>query len=489
MRHFRVADGVTALERAGEHIIFNPGQVNPVFLPRGGEEALALLRTLREMGTLTNRLGDLCPPHLFDFFLAHSLILPIAPPPPAPGRCHCRSGGEPAVARTVYLLLTHACNQACRYCLNGRITYHEAPALIMSAAVARDALRTIAESITANGTLNIVFFGGEPLLNWPLAKEAIRYCEEELKPAHPGQTLTYHLTSNLTLFPNDLVAMARRYAITFLVDIDGPADLHDGIRPLKGGGRHGSSFRKSADHIGRLRDAGLDVALRATVTSHNHHRLLEVSETHKALGGTGSAFVPLNAVDSDEWIMPFELCPDPARYADGLRQVYRERIWPVTALFPFSEYLSRLQPNFRSGVACGAPLGNTPVITADGRIFSCIYLVGIERFALGELARQDYPRPTVMAEMQTIAADPTRPECAGCDFRQLCGGGCPVGKFTIAGNPQAAPAIRRYTQDIVCATSKTVLTELLWEQAALAWSHRSDATSGAHDESPDRQHL
>ncbi len=359
MRHFRVADGVTALERAGEHIIFNPGQVNPVFLPRGGEEALALLRTLREMGTLTNRLGDLCPPHLFDFFLAHSLILPIAPPPPAPGRCHCRSGGEPAVARTVYLLLTHACNQACRYCLNGRITYHEAPALIMSAAVARDALRTIAESITANGTLNIVFFGGEPLLNWPLAKEAIRYCEEELKPAHPGQTLTYHLTSNLTLFPNDLVAMARRYAITFLVDIDGPADLHDGIRPLKGGGRHGSSFRKSADHIGRLRDAGLDVALRATVTSHNHHRLLEVSETHKALGGTGSAFVPLNAVDSDEWIMPFELCPDPARYADGLRQVYRERIWPVTALFPFSEYLSRLQPNFRSGVACGAPLGNS----------------------------------------------------------------------------------------------------------------------------------
>lgn len=489
MELFKVADGVAALERAGEHIIFNPGQVNPVFLPRGGEEAMALLRTLREMGHLTNSIGDLCPPHLFDFFLAHSLIVPIAPPAPAAGHCHRSSGGGLAPARSVYLLLTHACNQACLYCLNGQSTYHEAPTLIMSATVAHDALGTIARSITANGTLNIVFFGGEPLLNWPLAKEVIRYCEEALKPAHPGQTFTYHVTTNLTLFPDDLIAMARHHAITFLVDIDGPADLHDRIRPLKSSGRHGSSFRKSADHIARLRDAGLEVALRATVTSHNHHRLLEVSETHQALGGTGSAFVPLNAVDSDEWIMPFELCPDPARYAEGLRQIYREQIWPVTALFPFSEYRSRLQPNYRSGVACGAPLGNTPVITADGRIFSCIYLVGSERFALGDLAHNDFPRPAVMAEMQAIAGSPTRPECADCEFRQLCGGGCPVGKFLIADNPRATPAIRRYTQDVVCATSKTVLTELLWDQAKLAWSNRSDATSGEHNEAPSRPRV
>lgn len=484
MDQFRVADGLATLERAGEHILFNPGQVDPVFLPRGGEEALALLQTLRAMGCLTREMGDLCPPHLFDFFLAHRLIVPSGPPPPAAAPCHCQLGGGLACARSLYLLLTHACNQACLYCLDGQSTYHEAPILVMSAAVARDALRTIAQSIAPHGRMDIVFFGGEPLLNWPLAKEAIRYCEEALKPAHPDQTFTYHFTTNLTLFPDDLIALARRHAITFLVDIDGPADLHDRIRPLKGSVRHGSSFRKSADHIARLRDAGLDVALRATVTSHNHHRLLEVTETHKALGGTSSAFVPLNAVDSDEWIMPFELCPDPVLYAQGLRQVYGAGIWPVSALFPFNEYLSRLRPDYRAGVACGAPLGNTPVIAADGRIFSCIYLVGIERFALGDLQYNDFPRPAVMAEMQAIARSPTRDECANCDFRQLCGGGCPVGKFLIAGNPQATPAIRRYTQDVVCATTKTVLTELLWEQAKLARSNLSDAITGERDEEP-----
>ena len=476
MGQLRVADRLTLLERAGEHILFNPGLVNPIYFPRGGDQALALLQTLREAGPLTREALDLCPPHLFDFFVAHGLIVPAAAPATSPNACRCRSDPGPAPARSLYLLLTHACNQACLYCLDGRRTYHEAPTLVMSAAVAREALRTVCESIAADGKMEVVFFGGEPLLNWPLAKEAIAYCEEVLKPAHPGQTFHYHLTTNLTLFPDDLIAVARRHAISFLVDIDGPADLHDRIRPLKASARHGSSFRKSAEHIGRLRDAGLEIALRATVTSHNHDRLPEVAQTHRALGGASSAFVPLNAVDSDEWIMPLDLCPDPALYAQGLREVYRERIWPVASLFPFNEYLTRLRPNRQPGLGCGAPYGNTPVITADGRVFSCLYLVGIERFALGELARNDFPRPAVTAQMQAIAAQPTRPECVDCDYRQLCDGGCPVGKFIIADNPQATPAIRRYTQDVVCATSKTVLTELLWDQAQGAFLNRSDAT-------------
>lgn len=473
---YKVADGLVALERAGEHIVFNPDQVNPVYLPRGGREALGLLEALRARGPLPPNPDGLCPPQIFDFFRAHGLIVPSASSGAASGRsCQCPDGSR-ASAKTLYLLLTHGCNQACLYCLNGRVTYQRAPMLVMSEAVARDALRTVSESIAADGRLDLVFFGGEPLLNWPLAKETIRYCEDTLRSAHPDQTRTYHITTNLTLLPDDLVATARRHAISFLVDIDGPAEIHDRVRPMKAGGRHGSSFQKSADHIGRLRDAGLDVALRATVTSENHHRLLEVAETHHALGGTSSAFVPLNAVDSDEWIMPFELCPAPTVYADGLRQVHRAGLWPVASLFPFSEYLSRLQPNFRSGVACGAPLGHTPVVTADGRIFSCIYLVGIERFALGDLGRGDFPRAAVVTEMQAIAGAPTRPECADCEFRRLCGGGCPVGKFIIAGNPRATPAIRRYTQDVVCATSKTVLTELLWDKAKGSGPRPSDAS-------------
>lgn len=486
MEQFRVAAGLASLERAGEHILFNPAAVNPIYFPRGGEQALALLRTLGEAGPLTRQAADLCPPHLFDFFVAHGLIVPLAPPAEASGTCRCQAGAGLAPARSLYLLLTHACNQACLYCLDGRSTYQEAPTLIMSAAVARDALRTVCESIVADGRMDVIFFGGEPLLNWPLAKAVIAYCEEVLKPAHPDQTFTYHLTTNLTLFPDDLIAVARRHAITFLVDIDGPAEIHDRIRPLKNSARHGSSFRKSADHIGRLRDAGLPVALRATVTSHNHDRLLEVTHTHQALGGSGSAFVPLNAVDSDEWIMPLELCPDPARYAEGLRQVYRDGLWPVTALFPFNDYLTRLRPNPQPGLGCGAPFGNTPVITADGRVFSCIYLVGIERFALGDLALNDFPRPAVMAQMQAIAAAPTRTECADCAFRQLCGGGCPVGKFTIAGNAKASPAIVRYTQDVVCATSRTVLTELLWDQAQGKFLKTFDASGGGTHEGQDR---
>jgi uncharacterized protein len=50
--------------------------------------------------------------------------------------------------------------------------------------VAFQAAETQLEALAPNGTLRVVFFGGEPLLNWPLAKRFITYCETELKEKH-----------------------------------------------------------------------------------------------------------------------------------------------------------------------------------------------------------------------------------------------------------------------------------------------------------------
>ena len=50
-------------------------------------------------------------------------------------------------------------------------------------------------------------------------------------------------------------------------------------------------------------------------------------------------------------------------------------------------------------------------------------------------------------------------------MRGLCGGGCPVGQFTIAGNPEVPARIKRYTEDIACIIGKTVIEELIWSLA------------------------
>ena len=463
---FRIADRIEVLRRGPMRILFNPANVNPVFFPSGGDEVVDLLLGMKETGGFApSTLPDGCTEDMFEFFLAHSLIVPDTPGPRQAGRqcCGCNpTSSRLSSSRSVYLLLTHSCNQACIYCLNGIETYRKQEQLAMSEDVAYRALQTAVDSITDDGRLEVVFFGGEPLLNWDLAKEIIRYCSEELLPRYPKVQVHYNLTTNLTVFPDDLIDVAQEHGMTFLVDVDGPEEIHDRTRPFIGGR---GSFRTTAAHLERLAAAGIQASLRATVTSHNVSRMLEVAQTHKDLAGASCAFVPLNPVDSDIQLLDMSMCPSPKLLADGLQQVYRSGLWDVERLFPFNEYQGRLQPGYSNRWGCGAPFGNTPVITAHGKIYSCIYLVGNRRYEVGDLMLNDFPKKDVLADMLDAVDITKRDRCSGCSFRHLCGGGCPVGVFSIADNPNASPELQQYVRDISCAVSKTVLTELFWRMA------------------------
>ena len=142
----------------------------------------------------------------------------------------------------------------------------------------------------AGGTVEVAFFGGEPLLQWPLIKEIITHCEEQLKPAHSDKQIHYHLTSNLTLRPADLTQWVARHKISVLCGIDGPPEIHDRCRSYRGGG---TSHAQSAETIRQLVEAGCRVTLRATITSVNQDCLAEVAAHHTRLGASSSLFVPV----------------------------------------------------------------------------------------------------------------------------------------------------------------------------------------------------
>ena len=220
------------LRRGKERIIFNAEDVNPVYFPQGGDEALILLEQFREAGHLPGTAAGICSPELFDFFCDHFLIVPEAKAPPGSAQqctgCDGPRGKSPG--KSLYLLLSQSCNQACIYCLNGRETYQKDHKVMMSEKTAFKAVETTLDTIADNGRLEVVFFGGEPLMNWPLAKKILKYCEAELKPRNPSKEIHYHLTTNLTILPIDLIATAKQHGITFLVNVDGPEDIHDTTR-------------------------------------------------------------------------------------------------------------------------------------------------------------------------------------------------------------------------------------------------------------------
>ncbi|MCP5495281.1 MAG: SPASM domain-containing protein [Leptospiraceae bacterium] len=452
------------LKNSEESILFNSKNVNPVYFVQGGDEVYKFLKNSQKSGGVVEINEDYENKEFFEFLCFHSLLLREKEEVFLNEKncSSCQVGEHLSSSRSVYLLLTQSCNQACVYCLNGVETYQKANKLMMNQGIAYRAVKETFESITENGNLEVVFFGGEPLMNWNLAKQIIDYCENVLKKQSPTKSIHYHLTSNLTLMPKDLIEFAKRYHITFLIDVDGPELIHNISRPfLTGKG----SFYATAKNIERLLKAGLEVALRATITTHNHDKMLEVTKTHKELGGNSSAFVPLNPVDSDIQIISQRLWPNSKNVSHGLKEVYHSGIWDKKNIFPFNEYSSRLVPGHKNQYSCGAPHGNTPVITVDGKIYSCIYLVGNEKYEIGDLAKNDFPRQNKIQMMKEIVDIENREKCKECTLRNLCGGGCPVGIFSIADNPKASQEVKNYVQEMSCTLSYTVLNELLWDIA------------------------
>ncbi|MBI1868040.1 MAG: radical SAM protein [Methylocystis sp.] len=363
---------------------------------------------------------------------------------------------------TAYLLLTEFCNLSCAYCLNGSDTYLKNKRSRMTPDTAIRSLITCLDQLNPGGQLEVAFFGGEPLLNWDGIKEVIRRCENELKQQYPEKRISYHLTSNLTVCPPDLIEYIRDYNIAVVSDIDGPAEIHDRVRPHRNGK---PSHWQTADTVRRLTDAGLPVALRATVSSLNEDRIPEVAAHHKELGAVSSAIVPMSPINSDGDFIPIELLPNPDKLISGLIQAYRSGIWAKGKLFPFDQYIIKLRPGGRQVKACSAPSGTMPVVRVNGDVYVCIYLVGQAPYRFGSLEGSWDPNP--LTEMARSLHVDGVPVCQDCAWRYACGGGCPVMSLSQS-ERKNGPVVAEYIRRIKCDFTQAILVELLWDTADAA---------------------
>jgi uncharacterized protein len=80
----------------------------------------------------------------------------------------------------------------------------------------------LAKSIFPNA---ISFFGGEPLLAFPLIQEIVHYSEEVAQKL--GKTLVFGLTTNGTLFNIDILHFLLKHNFRVIISLDGPREVHN----------------------------------------------------------------------------------------------------------------------------------------------------------------------------------------------------------------------------------------------------------------------
>ena len=137
----------------------------------------------------------------------------------------------------MFLNVTSRCNLACSYCiLSGDYDNHSAlKQEEMSWDTAKKAIDFYTSRANTEGIFRIDFFGGEPLLAFPLIEKATTYLNHIFKERN--QEVMYSITSNGTIMNDRIIDFLIENNVLFQASIDGEKELHDHNRKYKNSDR------------------------------------------------------------------------------------------------------------------------------------------------------------------------------------------------------------------------------------------------------------
>ena len=136
------------------------------------------------------------------------------------------------VVKALCLHIAHDCNLACQYCFAEEGEYHGRRAL-MSFEVGKKALDFLVANSGSRVNLEVDFFGGEPLMNWQVVKDLVAY-GRSLEEPH-NKKFRFTLTTNGVLLNDDILDFANKEMANIVLSIDGRKEVHDKMRPFRGG--------------------------------------------------------------------------------------------------------------------------------------------------------------------------------------------------------------------------------------------------------------
>jgi len=318
----------------------------------------------------------------------------------------------------LFYVPTYSCNFSCSYCYQEGYS-HE---LKMDPEAVIDAFFSYIDSEFAGRRKYITVFGGEPLLPGENHRRKIQKIINEAN--RRGISLAF-VTNGYTL--PDYIPLLKKASIRELqVTIDGPAEVHDRRRMLKGGV---GTFDRIADGIDDALEAGIPINLRAVIDRENMPSLPALAGEAIKRGWTKSSLFKtqlgrnyeLHYCQSDSGKLYDRL----SMYQDLSRLIkdhpeFLEFHRPAYSISRFLFDNGELpSPLFDSCPGCKTEWA----FDYSGKIFSCTATVGKEGEELGTF----YPEKKLNNEAVGCwqERDVTSiPECRSCEQQLACGGGC-----------------------------------------------------------------
>jgi sulfatase maturation enzyme AslB (radical SAM superfamily) len=360
------------------------------------------------------------------------------------------------------VILTAGCNLRCAYCYQ-----NDKKPRRMSWPTLRDALDLVVRS--ANSRIDVLFLGGEPLLEFPLIRQAVEYVRAT---QGPDKTVTFSIVTNGTLLGEEEAELLAAHDFDTYLSFDGVPAAQDLRGPRTFPVLDALLDRLACDRPHFLRER-LTVGLTLAPATVRH--LPESIAYFLRKGVAKIAMSPI--VTHDPSWAPEKI----AVLEDAFAEVFRIclRHYKRTGEVPLEMFrksgdgadTDRHRP--REGLTCSAPTGRVLAVDVDGQVHGCaVFIESYQGFAspfqrvrvdalrMGDFRAREFPQRLAMypgAARQTGLFHGKRDKyssygrCAECRFLDECSV-CPASTGNIPGNTDP-----RRIADFPCAYNLVAL--------------------------------
>ena len=129
--------------------------------------------------------------------------------------------------KAMCLHIAHDCNLRCKYCFASTGDFGTGRKL-MPLEVGKAAIDFLLEKSVGRENLEVDFFGGEPLMNFDVVKEIVKYARSKEKEYNKNFRFT--ITTNGLLLTDDKIEYINKEMSNVVLSIDGRKEVNDKMR-------------------------------------------------------------------------------------------------------------------------------------------------------------------------------------------------------------------------------------------------------------------
>lgn len=323
------------------------------------------------------------------------------------------------IIKALCLHIAHDCNLRCRYCFASTGDFGTSRTL-MTAETGFKAIDFLIERSGTRRNLEVDFFGGEPLLNFEVVKQIVKYALEKEKTANKNFRFT--LTTNAVLLNEEHKKFINEYMGNIVLSIDGRPEVNDKMRfRADGRGTYGDILPKIKDMADSRNQDGYYV--RGTFTREN----LDFSKDvlHLAdLGFKQISVEPVVAAKDSGFDLRQEDLPELFHEYESLVLEYVNRR-KDSRWFNFFHFMMDLDHGpclVKRTKGCGSGCEYLAV-TPEGDLYPCHQFVGMDEFKMGNV-NNGLEINNDIHDLFVRENIYSKPDCKQCWAKFFCSGGC-----------------------------------------------------------------